>query len=89
VPARGDEFHPRLAAERQVEAGVGRIGRAVHEQQRALRRERREIGRPLVADIDFDARLGGHHEFFGDDLSHRRNLSVVMAGLDPAIHLFA
>ena len=87
---RGDVFHPRLPAERNVEAGVRRIGRAVHEQQRALRRVFREIGRALVADEDFDAGLGRHHHVFGDELGHecspivrhgRHSSRYVMAGL--------
>jgi hypothetical protein len=60
-----------LPAERQIEGRVRGIGRAVHEQQRAFGRERREVGRPLVADVDVDARLGGDHMICSRKIGHR------------------
>ena len=66
VTAGGDVIHPRQAAEPEIERGVRRIGRAMHEQQCALGPERRHVGGPLVADIDLDAGIERrHHEFLG------------------------
>src|SRR2546425_6118500 len=49
----GEEVHERDAAQRQVERRLGRVGRAVHEQQDAVRRGLLE---PLVAQVELDAR---------------------------------
>ena len=73
VAARRDVFHPGQAIELEVECRLGRIGRAMHEQQCALRPEPRHVGRPLVAHVDLDAGIGGrHHHLLGDELGRGR-----------------
>ena len=75
--ALGDEVHPRLAAERQVEGGLRRVGGAVHEEQRPLRPEARHALGVLVADVELDAGIlrRNHRLLDGDPgrFRHRRD----------------
>ena len=79
VAARGDVVHPRHAVELEVERRVRGVGRAVHEQQRALGSECGHVGRVLVAHVDFNARFRRHHHLFHDDL---RSLRQSLRGAD-------
>jgi len=72
VTARGDVVHPRQPVELEVERGVRGIGRTVHEQQRALGSERGQVGRALVAHVDFNAGFRRHHHLFHDHLRRLR-----------------
>jgi len=59
----GQVVHEGRAAEFEVEGRAGRVGRAVDEDQRAVRCEARRAGGMLVADVDVDARLAGGEHF--------------------------
>ena len=62
VTARRDVVHPRCIAKLEIEGGACRIGRAVHEQDGALRPERSHVGRTLVTHVNLYARLRLNHE---------------------------
>ena len=69
VAAPRDVIHPRLPAQAQVERGLGRVGRAVDEEQDPVAGEFLRALGVLVAHIEPDAGVRcRHHEFFHIDL---------------------
>src|SRR4051812_31405212 len=54
-----EEIHHRHALDRQIEGGLGRIGRAVHEEQDAVRPILLHARVMLVSDEEIDAGIAG------------------------------